>query len=189
MRSSVVLFGQAQGQLNAQLFEAARSGIVRSVAPLVEQGADLNTLWMEAQSQGSPKRSKRPNGQTPLHVAVRHNRHLTVCELLRLGADPNITDNRGWSPMHVAVACGHASCFEALLQAGGDPRMRTGRRRTVLMVATEYARTRMVDRLLGLRRVVSMIHETDDVGQTALVSSACCTWPRICICAPMNLPN
>ena len=51
--------------------------------------------------------------------------NLTLELLLRLGADPNQTDNAGWSALHRAASCGYRRNVSELLRHGADPTMRT----------------------------------------------------------------
>lgn len=43
-------------------------------------------------------------GQTPLHLAARTSDHLLVNALLRAGANPNLTDDRGLTPLDTCIA-------------------------------------------------------------------------------------
>lgn len=56
------------------------------------------------------------NGQTPLHIAAIEDNDCTVCWLLKLGADPNITDKDGKLPIDLA----HSSNTRTAL-TNGEP--------------------------------------------------------------------
>lgn len=43
-------------------------------------------------------------GQTPLHLAARTSDHILIDALLRAGANPNFTDDRGWTPLDTCLA-------------------------------------------------------------------------------------
>ncbi|KFV67643.1 BRCA1-associated RING domain protein 1, partial [Dryobates pubescens] len=55
-------------------------------------------------------------GETLLHVASIKGDLVTVEQLLKNGADPNVKDNAGWTPLHEACNHGHTEVVELLLQ-------------------------------------------------------------------------
>lgn len=73
---------------NRTLQHAVKSGDVESIEPLVKKGKNIN----EADT----------NGKTPLIHAVNHGYASAAQELLRLGADPTVTDNLGFSAIQYA---------------------------------------------------------------------------------------
>lgn len=54
------------------------------------------------------------NGQTALHLAVRHNKYDSVKELIRLNANPNIKDNYSLTPIDIAEFEGYEDIYEFL---------------------------------------------------------------------------
>ncbi len=58
------------------------------------------------------------HGISALTAAVQAGWHALCADLLRLGADPNPVDRRGWMPLHHAAARGDAEALALLLQAG-----------------------------------------------------------------------
>lgn len=61
-----------------------------------------------------------PDGDYPLHVAVRQGRVVIARELIDHGARLDARDALGRTPLHVALASGKAQAAELLLQAGAD---------------------------------------------------------------------
>lgn len=57
-----------------------------------------------------------------LSAAVQRGWHALCADLLRLGADPNCADRRGWTALHHAAALGDAEAVALLLHAGADIR-------------------------------------------------------------------
>jgi Ankyrin repeat len=129
---SLVFFAVARAQSNAlaryflekgavpsALFAAAWWGNWEILADLVRHGDDIN----------------RHAGATPLHMAIAvldrgiegkpalaKRRLKTVTEFLRLGADPNIADDRGGTLLHLVLKKGYdPAIFRMLLKNGADP--------------------------------------------------------------------
>ncbi|OQV12783.1 Ankyrin-3 [Hypsibius exemplaris] len=58
--------------------------------------------------------------KTPLHLAAQAGQY-NICErLLRLGADPQVKDQRGQTPLHLAAAKNHAKIVQLLFQSMRD---------------------------------------------------------------------
>ena len=77
---------------------------------------------------GSDVNARNLYGQTPIVGAmldIYYDYHSNIQshteQLLKYGADANISDIRGWTPFHYAAQRGSRSCIELLLKAGGDP--------------------------------------------------------------------
>lgn len=65
------------------------------------------------------------DGSTPLHEAVRNNRHRAVRLLLQQGADINRPAGDGQTPLMTAALAGDVSMVKLLLKHGADPAART----------------------------------------------------------------
>jgi hypothetical protein len=125
------------------LFAAAWWGNAEIVEDLVRHGADINEVV----------------GGTPLHMAVavldrgvegrpeRARRRLEVLEeLLRLGADPDIRDDRGNTPLHTALEKGYdIEVFTLLLEHGANPDIPGKDARTVREIASRKRDRRYAD--------------------------------------------
>lgn len=116
--TSLARYFLEQGAAPNALFAAAWWGEAAIVGDLVRHGADLNEVV----------------GATPLHMAVAVARRGTdgkpaiarrrmrvVSEMLRLGADPNITAHDGTTPLHTALEREYPEIFRMLVLAGADP--------------------------------------------------------------------
>ncbi len=68
--------------------------------------------------------ARGPNGQTALQYAVEHNLPETDV-LLRLWADINTQDDRGWTALHYAVAQGKSIAVKYLIEQGANPNIRS----------------------------------------------------------------
>ncbi|WFD19927.1 hypothetical protein MCAP1_002169 [Malassezia caprae] len=60
-------------------------------------------------------------GHTLLHLAVMHNLHRLVADLLRRGCPVNARDINGYTALHFAALHGWATVTKLLLQHGADP--------------------------------------------------------------------
>ena len=91
---------------------AADVADVHVVEVLVRHGAEVN----EADSKGRTLLSRH---------AAEHDRSPGLECLLRNGADPNITDQRGWAPVHFAAGYGYVANVRWLQQYGANVRLAT----------------------------------------------------------------
>ena len=123
-----------QGAAPSGLFAAAWWGNWQILADLVKHGEDINLFV----------------GATPLHMAVAvllrgtegkpelaRRRVRTVEEFFRLGADPNVPDQRGDTVLHLALKRGFdVSVFKLLLRHGANPDLNGKDGRTVREIAS-----------------------------------------------------
>lgn len=106
----------------ARLPRAAEDGDADTVLAELLAGADLDV---------------RPDGETPLLLACRHE-HRSVVELLcDAGADATIADDDGWTPLHWAAALASPRLVELLLGAGSPVAAQANCGATALLFATE----------------------------------------------------
>ncbi len=94
---------------------------------------------------------------SPLQFACSRGDAASVDYLLRMGADPNLHDGRGWHALHLAASSCSSDCVRLLLQAGADVDPRNQRGRTALACAIEccnmVATRVLLDHGAQLRRV------------------------------------
>ncbi|GFE65819.1 ankyrin repeat domain-containing protein [Litoreibacter roseus] len=64
--------------------------------------------------------SRRPDGDTPLHVMLWQENAYAALELIKAGADVNAAGDMGETPLHIAVKKQNLSVIEALIDAGAD---------------------------------------------------------------------
>ncbi|KAI9225077.1 hypothetical protein BC828DRAFT_371770 [Blastocladiella britannica] len=71
--------------------------------------------------------SAGPNGDTPMHFAMRSSHPLVISTLVQFGADPNLPNSAGQTPLHQARRAAHPENVHAVVLAGGrgDPRLPT----------------------------------------------------------------
>nr|XP_053627160.1 uncharacterized protein LOC128684868 isoform X3 [Cherax quadricarinatus] len=78
---------------------AVKQGRCEVLSELVEGGADINAT--------------NSQGETALHIAIRHKRFSKVVDkLLTLGIDWHSPDAKGWTPMQLAAAMGERGALE-----------------------------------------------------------------------------
>jgi ankyrin repeat protein len=72
------------------------------IESLVDSGADVNIQ--------QPK-----DGDTPLHLCIRHGNIAGVNYLLDRGADPTVPNREGDIPLHLAARLGQLMCLQAIV--------------------------------------------------------------------------
>lgn len=130
--------------LDVEQAQAVRSGDVKQLRGLIEQGALVNApdQW----------------GTTPLVIAAREGQVEAVRALLKAGAEPD-GRNGGMTPLAAAALRGHASVVRVLLRAGAQPNatglngqpplisaLQLGHTDTVRLLLQAGANTRVTDR-------------------------------------------
>lgn len=76
---------------------------------------------LEALQLSTDVDSADESGNTPLCLAAKNgsaDAYYMVSELLRYGADPNITDGKGYAPLHYAAETGNLAVVESLIRFG-----------------------------------------------------------------------
>ena len=85
----------------------------------------------------NPNVSQDPDGNTPLHIAVRYDNEQSVNHLLDRGANVRVADKEGRTPLHLAASNCEPGITARLLRAGADPNVRDNAGRTPLDVAKD----------------------------------------------------
>ncbi|MFC1792773.1 ankyrin repeat domain-containing protein [Planctomycetota bacterium] len=114
------------------LHGAAASGDEEEVKRLVAQGADLN--------------ARNQNGQTPLHLALKHGWGTVF--LISQGADVNAKDQAGRTPLMMAAIRGREHLAEVLIVQGADVNAKANKGETALSLAKENGKANIVELLL-----------------------------------------
>jgi len=112
------------------LHVAARSGRVKAVKQLLEQGAKVNI--------------KDNDGWQPLHEACNHGHAEVASLLITHGADINNNENNEEhiTPLHDAASNGHIHVVKLLINSGASLHIKSGNGETVLQSLQEYIRVR-----------------------------------------------
>lgn len=117
-----------QDVLDRSFYEACYAPLLEAIEPLVEAGANSNTLFSIASSEGIPRRS-------PLATLIEYGRddedaqRAAVASCLNHGADPNLRDEgaRGVTPLMVAANYHLVDIANMLLEAGAEPTLLSGK--------------------------------------------------------------
>ncbi len=88
------------------------------------------------------------SGRTGLHIAVERRDRVWLVYLARLGANPNIADNRGITPLMRASQLGFFEGVEALITAGAQVDAPNSTGETPLILAVHARNTEMMRVLL-----------------------------------------
>src|SRR3989337_893808 len=85
--------GKTKAKRPSPLLKAAKSGELKEIARLLEQGEEINT--------------RNKWGQTPLQAAILAGQTQATLFLINKGADVNTADGEGWTLLHSAAANGN----------------------------------------------------------------------------------
>ena len=147
------LAGQAAGNTDRQLADAAKGRDWATVGILLDRGVDVNT------PQG--------DGATALHWAAHWNDLDTVDRLIDAGADVDAGNELGATPLWVACASRNTEVVERLLAAGADANRGLLAGETVLMRCTATGDPAAVRALIEHGAEVDA--KEPENGQTALM--------------------
>jgi len=112
------------------------------------------------------------NNDTALLYGIRDGKFSVAELLLEAGADPNLTDQRGFAPVHIAVARNDANIVQRLLDYGATINSRTrSDGKTPLMIAAAAGFKEMVEMLLSRGADPSIV---DSAGKSPLERAAEC---------------
>jgi ankyrin repeat protein len=155
--------GEAGGNRDLRLIDAARQADTAAVEALLGQGVDVNA------TQG--------DGATALHWAAHRDDAATVALLIEAGADVNATNELGIPPLMLACTNGSDAMVARLLDAGADPNLRPEGRETALMTAAWTGNLKAVELLLARGALVDATEA--ERKQTALMWAASERHPQI----------
>lgn len=143
--------------------------------------AQLHRLWQrqEEQQQAGGKMAvsrlkrhrrgcplgKEAHAQKRLREAENANEVETVSQLLEVGTDPCVADDKGRTALHFASCNGNSSVVQLLLDNGADPNQRDGLGNTPLHLA---ACTNHVPVITTLLRGGARVDALDRAGRTPL---------------------
>ena len=88
------------------IFNAAKSGDIKSLKKYLKKGADLN--------------QKNQESLTLLHIASKNNQTETIKFLLENNADINAVQGAGWTALHFAAGMGYIESVKILLEYGAN---------------------------------------------------------------------
>jgi len=125
--------------MNAELFEAVKSGDADSIRRMLVAGADPDC--------------RNEEGSTLLMVAAHSGNLPAVMALIEAGADVNASDENGWTPLMKAaynaeLDRGFADVAQALIDAGANVEAPISYAIRPLMLAAGYGETAVVETLL-----------------------------------------
>ena len=145
--------GQAAGNSDRRLADAAKSRDWATVGILLDRGVDVNA------TQG--------DGATALHWAAHWNDRDTVDRLIDAGADVDAANELGATPLWVGCASRNTEVVERLLTAGADPNRGLLAGETVLMRCTATGDPAAVEALIEHGAEIDA--KEPENGQTALM--------------------
>ncbi|XP_047109637.1 nuclear factor NF-kappa-B p110 subunit isoform X1 [Schistocerca piceifrons] len=133
-------------------------------------GNPVSVKWLL--NAGADPDRQDENGDTPLHVAVKHHANLCVEELLtpsnyksEMKPDVNKKNSTGWTPLHVGVLHKNLGAIERLITAGADVNEEDTNGRTVLHFAADGDDEKIAEYLVKHTNID--VNKKDKVGYTA----------------------
>lgn len=163
------------------LMLASRAGHLASVRCLLEAGADPNLTDREPEAQplsGTLLAQMNPRtlaqmgyslDQTALMMVAKAGQTEIGSVLLQAGADPNLTDARGYSPLALAAENNCLAIAQALVAAGAEIDRATSGDETPLSLACGRGKTEVAQFLIDQG---ADIHKTNRDGETPLIKAA-----------------
>lgn len=125
----------------------ARDEFGNTALHLAAQGGDLRTVQLLlAHSRDVDDRNVR--GETALCLAVQNMHSVVILELLKIGADLTLADNKLATPLHYAASSGAVVAAGLILTRTNVPDLRDVEGRTPLFYAAECGQSRIVRLLL-----------------------------------------
>ena len=79
--------------------------------------------------------SPNENGWTPIYRSIIANNYSALIELIKLGANPNITNNLGETPLYLCIENENFNSLIKLLEFGADPNIQKKNGTTPLHLA------------------------------------------------------
>ena len=92
--------------------------------------------------------SKNENGWTPIYRSIIANNLIALNELLKLGSDPNITNNLNETPLYLCVDIDNYDALIILLQYNADANIAKKNGNTPLHIATKKKKDNFIHALL-----------------------------------------
>jgi truncated hemoglobin YjbI len=167
----------AEGSTLQTYFERNHSVFAALLAQMLARGDDTLLDWVRGNLLAHPALAQEHySGRTLLHGAAAAGNVATVELLLRLGADPNITDSGGHTPLYcVANECkvsGAANVVHALVQAGASVDACDGAKHcTALHMAARRGNVEVAEALLDHGAGIEV---RDSLGETPLRRAVNC---------------
>ncbi|PSN53968.1 hypothetical protein C0J52_22981 [Blattella germanica] len=129
-----------------EFFEKRLKTLEERLEALQNSQAEQNQRLQSDKSQVNEKGAK---GWTQLILAARNNDIVRTGVLLKIGADVNISDDRGWFPLHHAASRGFAEvCALLLLVGNADLNANTKGNCTPLHIAAANGHKKVVELLI-----------------------------------------
>ena len=135
------------------LHVAAQCGHAALVKPLIEAGADVNKHASPHFFHFERRVATHKKNVTPLFDAADKGHTHVVMELIKAGADVNQANSEGATPLYHAAQKGHEGIVVALIQAGVDVRKACKGLGTLLQIATDMKREKVMTLLKFYERV------------------------------------
>lgn len=155
------------GTVQENLYFAAAMGDVGVIHDLILKGGDVH--------------SQDHDGNTVIHIAVRHQHLSVVKSLHELGVDINSQNADGWTPIYVAACCGDSGAeqfVESIIDLGADLNITSNSGWSPVLIATQKNLLHIVRVLVEAGADVDLMN---DGGLSPAYLSACLSHWDICV--------
>ncbi|GMR59007.1 hypothetical protein PMAYCL1PPCAC_29202 [Pristionchus mayeri] len=154
---------------------ASLSLVNGTTTPLHEEAFSLSSIRLPIEHEYANTRDEQ--GRTPLFwlIASPKSSELMlrdVNELVRAGANPNHSDDKGDTPLSIAIVSLRPSICDRLVQWGADPAAVTHSGASCLHLAVAQDDIKCVQWLLSFPSVTNNINEVDEWDRTPLSMAA-----------------
>lgn len=125
-------------ETSVSITQDTKQRLIAGFKDAVEKGNDsLVTYYLREHSQLNLLDLRFPNGDTPLHVAVRNKAYRLIIYLLEQGISPNVqNDKTGDSPLHTAAQVRELNCVNILISKyDADINITNNKHETALTIA------------------------------------------------------
>lgn len=172
------MINRSKGKDGPALHRSAKAGHLAAASFLLENGADIDSVWSSPSASGTPLQLAVNAGQkrlaefliekganinavnnrseTPLITAIKAKFEQLTHLLLSKGAKIPMADENGVTPLHYAAILNQEELVEKLLKAGADANAKTHIKRIVL--SGRESPIHVLDSNLGVQSEASVLY-------------------------------
>jgi len=151
----IVQLGKGRNK-EEQLFMACQKGYLYAVQKLLDEGININT------------KDRENKGKTPLIIAIEENKIEIVRELIKRGADINVTDYDGDTALIIAINKKCVDIVRELIKKGANIHKKGSKEDEPLIIACKEGHLEIIKDLIDNG---SNLDEKDSSGNTPLMLS------------------
>lgn len=147
-------------------YAAASSCDKDFIVDLLEAGAKHDAKEKRERKEKLDVNARNVHGFTALHCAAYSGNKVGIEELLKAGADQNITGAIGTNALHLASAAGHLEIIKFLIQAAADAHALDDKGQSALHYAAAEGHGNVLKYLIDIRKLD--VNQSSKAGYTPL---------------------